>query len=49
MAAYSDSVYGARVTVTSFYGSWQGQSLCCNGNCNMFVRQLTGTGFMVQG
>ena len=49
MAAYSASVYGASVIVTSLYGSVQGQSLCCKGNCNEFVWQLTGTEFMVKG
>ena len=43
MAAYSDRVYGARVTVMSLYGSLQAQSLWCKGNCNEFVRQFTGT------
>ena len=49
MAAYSARVYGARVIVTNLYGTLQGQSLWCKGNCNEFVWQLTGTEFMVQG
>jgi len=48
MAAYRDGVYGAGVIVTSLYGSLQGQSLWCKGNCNEFVLQLTGTEFMVK-
>jgi len=48
MAAYTEMVYGARVIVTSFYGSLQVQGLWCKGNCNEFVQQLTGTEFMVQ-
>ena len=49
MAAYTDRVYGAMVIVTSLYGSLHGHSLWCNGNCNEFVRQLTGTEFMLKG
>jgi len=49
MAAYRDRVYGARVIVTSLYGSLQGQGLWSKGKCNESVRQLTGIGFMVQG
>ena len=43
MAGYTDSVYVASVIVTSLYGNLQGQGLWCNGNCNEFVWQLTGT------
>ena len=43
MAAYRDRVYGARVIVTSLYGSLQAKSLWCKENCNEFVRQFTGT------
>ena len=49
MAAYSARVYGARVIVTSLYGSLKGQNLWCKGKCNEFVWQLIGTEFMVQG
>ena len=49
MAAYRDRVYDARAIVTSLYGSLEGQSLWCKGNCNEFVWQLTGTEFMMQG
>ena len=49
MAAYRDTVYGARGNVTSLYGSVQGQSLWCKGNFNEFVWQRTGTEYMVQG
>ena len=48
MAAYSARVYGARVIVTGLYGSLQGQSLWCKGNCNEFVWQLTGTVYGVR-
>jgi len=45
---FTGRVYGSVVIVTSLYGSLQEQSLCCNGNCNEFVWQLTRTEFMVQ-
>ena len=48
MAAYRGTVYGASVTVTSLYGSLQGQSIWCRDNRNEFVWQLIGTQFMVQ-
>jgi len=35
----SKLVCGARVIVTSLYGSLQGHSLWCKGNCNEFVPQ----------
>jgi hypothetical protein len=40
MAAYRDRVYGAWVILTGLYGSLEGQSLWCKGNCNEFVWQL---------
>ena len=43
MAAYRDRVSGARVIVTSLYGSLQAHSLCCKENCNNYVRQFTGS------
>jgi len=43
MAAYRDRFYGARLIVTSLYGSLQAQSLWCKENCNNFLRQFTGT------
>ena len=49
MAAYIYRVYGERVIVTSLYSSLPREGLRCKGNCNEFVRQLRGTGFMVQG
>jgi len=49
MAAYRDRVYGARVIVTSLYGSLEGHSLWCKVNCNEFVWQLTGTGAIYGG
>jgi len=49
MAAYRDRDYGARVIVTSLYGSLQVKGLWYKGNCNEFVWQVTGTGFMVKG
>ena len=49
MAADKNRVYVERVIVMSLYGSLQGLGLWCKGICNEFVRQLTGTGFMVLG
>jgi len=48
MAAYRDRVYGEKVSVTSLYGTLEGQSLWCKGKCNEFVWQLTRTEFMVK-
>jgi hypothetical protein len=49
MAAYRDRIHVARVIVTGFYGRLHRQGLWCEGKCNDFVLQLTGTDFMVQG
>ena len=45
----SKLVFGARVIVTSLYGSLQEQGLWCKDNCKEFVGSLQGQGLWCKG